>query len=214
MHVKITVFGATGGIGGHVLRQALDPGHHVTAVVRDRSQFELRHPALEVVRVPGLTEPGPLTPALDGSNAVISAVGPRGRKDGPVATDATRVILHAIEAADVRRFVAVSAAPVARPPDGDSFINRRLLWPFITTFLRDTYADLAEMERLIRQSTTEWTVVRPPKLTNKALTRTYRTALGTNVPRGYSISRADTAHAILAALNDPATIKQPIGVAY
>jgi uncharacterized protein YbjT (DUF2867 family) len=214
MHMKITVFGATGGIGGHVVRQALDAGHHVTAVVRDRSPFELRHPALEVVRVPGLTEPEPLTPALDGSNAAISGVGPRGRKDGPVATDATRAILHAIEAADVRRFVAVSAAPVVRPPDGDSFINRRLLWPFITTFLRDVYADLAEMERLIRQSTTEWTVVRPPKLTDKALTRTYRTALGTNVPHGYSISRADTAHAILAALNDPATIKQPIGVAY
>jgi hypothetical protein len=34
------------------------------------------------------------------------------------------------------------------------------------------------------------------------------------VPRGYSISRADTAHAILAAINDPATIKQPLGVAY
>ena len=70
------------------------------------------------------------------------------------------------------------------------------------------------MERLIRQSTTEWTVVRPPKLTDRALTRAYRTALGTNVRRGYSISRADTAHANLAALNDPATIKQPIGVAY
>jgi uncharacterized protein YbjT (DUF2867 family) len=65
MHMKITVIGATGGIGGHVVRQALDAGHHVTAVVRDGSQFELRHPALEVVRVPGLTEPGPLMPALD-----------------------------------------------------------------------------------------------------------------------------------------------------
>jgi hypothetical protein len=36
----------------------------------------------------------------------------------------------------------------------------------LTTFLCDTYA---EMERLVRRST-DWTFVRPPKLTDKALT--------------------------------------------
>jgi putative NADH-flavin reductase len=212
--VKITVFGATGGVGGHVVGQALDAGHHVTAVIRDSSRFERAHPALDIVRVPGLTDSEPLLPALDGSQAVISGVGPRGRKEGPVATQSTRTILRAIEATDVRRFVAVSAAPVGPLPDGDSFVNRRLMYPLISAFLRDLYADLTEMEEQIRLSTTEWTVVRPPKLTDKPLTGTYRTALGANLPRGYSISRADTAHLMLATLDDPAAIKQTVGIAY
>jgi hypothetical protein len=38
--------------------------------------------------------------------------------------------------------------------------------------------------------------------------------VGGNVPHGYAISRADTAHAMLAALNDPATLGKAVGVAY
>ena len=211
--MKLTVFGATGGIGGHVVRQALDAGHQVTAVVRDPTRFVVSHPALEVATVPGLTDPEMLRPALKGSDAAISGVGPRRRKDGPVASNATRGILRALADSGTRRFVAVSAVPVGPVPEGESWINRRILLPFISALLRDTYADLAGMEDQIRRSTTEWTVVRPPKLVNKPLTGTYRTCVGGNVPRGYAISRADVAHAMLAVLDDPATIGQPVGVA-
>jgi len=211
--MKLTVFGATGGIGGQVVRQALDAGHQVTAVVRDPTRFVVSHPALEVATVPGLTDPEVLHPALKGSDAAISGVGPRRRKDGPVASNATRGILRALADSGTRRFVAVSAVPVGPVPEGESWINRRILLPFISALLRDTYADLAGMEDQIRRSTTEWTVVRPPKLVNKPLTGTYRTCVGGNVPRGYAISRADVAHAMLAVLDDPATIGQPVGVA-
>jgi putative NADH-flavin reductase len=213
--MKITVFGATGSIGGHIVQQALDAGHKVTAVVRDPARFDVeRRPALEVVTVPGLTDPEVLCPVLEGSDTAISGVGPRGRKDGPVASSATRGILRAMEASGVRRFVAVSAAPVGPVPQDDSFVNRRIVLPFFGALLRDLYADLAEMEDEIRRSTTEWTVVRPPKLVNKPLTGKYRTVVGGNVPRGYSISRADTAHLMLAVLDNPATVKQVVGVAY
>ncbi len=212
--MKVTVFGATGRIGEQVVRQALDAGHKVTAVVRDPARFDVSHPALEVVAVPGLTDPELLRPALDGSDAAISGVGPRGRKDGPVSSTATRGILRAMEASGVRRFVAVSAVPVGPLPEGESFVNRRILLPFMGVFARDVYADLAAMEDEIRRSATEWTIVRPPKLVNKPLTGKYRTCVGGNVPRGYSISRADVAHAMLAALDDPATVRQAVGVSY
>lgn len=212
--MKITVFGATGGIGGQVAAQALDAGHKVTAVVRDSAALGLAHPSLEVVTVPGLTDPEALRPALEASEAVISGVGPRSRKAGPVASNATRGILAAMEASGVRRLVAVSAAPVGPVPAGESFANRRILLPFITALLRDTYADLAAMEDEIKRSPMDWTVVRPPKLVNKPLTGAYRTCVGGNVPRGSSISRADVAHLMLAVLDDPATIRQAVGIAY
>jgi uncharacterized protein YbjT (DUF2867 family) len=212
--MKMTVFGATGGIGGQVVRQALDAGHKVTAVVRDPARFEVSHPALEVATVPGLTDPEVLRPVLEASDAALSGVGPRGRKDGPVASSSTRGILRAMEASGVRRFVAVSAVPVGPVPEGESWLNRRIILPLISAFARDVYADLAEMEDEIRRSTTEWTIVRPPKLVNRPVTGTYRTCVGGNVPRGYTISRTDVAHAMLAALDDPATLRQAVGVAY
>ena len=70
------------------------------------------------------------------------------------------------------------------------------------------------MEDEIRRSATEWTIVRPPRLVNKPLTGEYRTVVGANVPRGYAISRADVAHLMLAALDNPATVRQAIGIAY
>jgi uncharacterized protein YbjT (DUF2867 family) len=212
--MKITVFGASGGIGGEVVRQALDSGHKVTAVVRDSSAFGAQHPSLEVIRVSELTDAEALRPALEASDAAISGVGPRSRKAGPVASTTVRGILRALEASGVARFVAVSAVPVGPVPDGEGFLYRRLMLPFISALLRDTYADLTAMEQEIARSSADWTVVRPPRLADKPLTGQYRTRIGSNVPRGYSVSRADVAHLMLAVLDDPATIGQAVGIAY
>jgi len=211
--MNITVFGASGGIGRELVAQALSAGHDVTAVGRTSAAFDLTHPRLDVVRVPGLTDPGPLVPALIGRDAALSAVGPRGPRQVTVASTATRGILAALEQAGVKRFLAVSAAPVGPVPEGDSFLNRRILFPLIGTLLRGIYGDLAVMEREIAASGTEWTVVRPPKLVNGPVTGRHRIAIGANVPRGRNTTRADVAAAMLAILDDSATIRHPVGVA-
>ncbi|MFE0224321.1 NAD(P)H-binding protein, partial [Streptomyces albidoflavus] len=46
--MRITVFGATGGVGGEVVRQALEAGHEVTAVVRDPAALKAGGERLEV----------------------------------------------------------------------------------------------------------------------------------------------------------------------
>lgn len=210
--MRITVFGASGGIGGHVVQQAVAAGHEVTAVVRASSPYDV--PGIEVVRVAGLTEAAPLIDAVDGRDAVISGVGPRTAKSGNVASGSTRSILAALRKTDVRRFVAVSAAPIGPTPPNESFLNRRLLLPMIRSIAADVYADLRVMEADIISSGTDWTIVRPPKLTNKAVTGNYRTSIGGIVPAGYTIGRADVAHLMLAAVTDPAMSDQAVGVAY
>lgn len=212
--MKLTVFGATGGIGGHLVRQALDAGHTVTAVVRDPARLSVpAHESLNVVTVPGLTDAEVLEPAVLGSEAVLSGVGPTSRKDRGVATVATRSILGAMEATGVRRIVVVSAMPVGPPPAGEGFLGRRIAYPLISRVLRPVYDDLATMEADLRRSGTEWTVVRPPRLTNGPLSGGYRTAIGANVPNGMTVSRQDVAHAMLTALSDRAMVGQPVGVA-
>ena len=91
---------------------------------------------------------------------------------------------------------------------------RNVLSPFAKTVMRERYADLALMEDLLRASDVDWTIFRPPRLTNGPLTGRYRTAFGQNLLRGALISRADVAHAMLAALGQPATIRREVGIAY
>jgi uncharacterized protein YbjT (DUF2867 family) len=211
--MKLTVFGATGGVGGHVVRQALDAGHTVTAVVRDPARLAVSHPALEVVTVPGLTDPVPLRPALEGRDAAISAVGPGSRKQIGIASRTAPSILRALELAGVRRFVAVSAMPLGPIPDGERWLTKRVFVPLFRVVLRDLITDLTAMEGAITRSATDWTVVRPPRFTDKPVTGRYRMAIGGTVPHGLSISRADVAHAMLAVLTNPATYNQPVGIA-
>ncbi|WP_020518865.1 NAD(P)-dependent oxidoreductase [Catelliglobosispora koreensis] len=208
--MRLTVFGATGGIGKEIVRQALASGHKVTAVVRNR--LDITDANLTVVTVPGLSDPELLVPALEGADAVLSGVGPRGRKDITVASSATRGILTAMKLAGVRRFVAVSAWPVGPTPAGENFAGRYILRPFISTLLRGVYADLAVMEKEIAASGAQWTVVWPPQLKDGPLTGRYRSVIGANVPNARHNTRADVAHLMLATLSNPDTVNQPVGI--
>lgn len=211
--MKLTVFGATGGIGGQVVRQALAAGHTVTAVVRDPVRFTLEpDPALHVATIPDLTDVPALTAALSGGDAALSGIGPRNPKDVTVASTTTRAILAALTNAGVTRFLAVSATPVGPIPDGEDFLNRRLIYPVTRRFLRGIYGDLAVMEADIAASGLRWTVVRPPRLHDKPLGE-YRTVIGANVPRGHFVARAEVAQAMLAMVDDPATFGTAVGVA-
>jgi putative NADH-flavin reductase len=124
----------------------------------------------------------------------------------------------------VRRIVVVSAAPIGTVPSparphppkhdpGDGFFMRHLGAPFARAMFREHYVDLAAMEDLLRDSGLDWTIARPPRLTNGPLTGRYRTALGRNLRGGVTVSRADVAHLMLRALDDPASIGQTVGVA-
>ncbi|MFJ3711143.1 NAD(P)H-binding protein [Streptomyces sp. NBC_01387] len=210
--MKLTVFGATGGIGGQIVRQALESGHQVTAVVRDPARLTATGAGLDVFRS-DLRDAESLRAAVAGRDAVLSGLGARARKDAGVAAVLTRPVLAAMEAEGVRRLLVVSAAPLAPVTAGQSLVDRAALG-LIGAILKDVYADLRVMEDEIARSATDWTAVRPPKLTNKPLTGTYRTVIGGNPRGGRSIARADVAHAMLAMIDDPATVRQGVGVAY
>ncbi|MFJ3774543.1 NAD(P)-dependent oxidoreductase [Streptomyces sp. NPDC090075] len=209
--MHLTVFGATGGIGREIVRQALASGHQVTAVVRDPTGLTVTGSGLQVVRA-DLTDPETIRPAVTGRDAVLSGLGARVRKDAGVATRLTRTVLAAMEAEQVRRLLVVSAAPVGPQPQA-GLLDRAALG-VVSAILKDIYVDLGEMEAELSRSGTDWTSVRPPRLQNKPLTGTYRSVIGGFPPKGRFIGRADVAHAMLAMITDEGTVKQGVGVAY
>ncbi|MER8183480.1 NAD(P)H-binding protein [Kitasatospora sp. NPDC094015] len=221
--MRITVFAATGGIGRRIVEQAQAAGHEVTAVVRNPDALAAR---VRTVRADlAAADPDALRAAVTGADAVLSGLGARSRSDAGVAWRGTAAMAAAMAATGVRRIVVVSAAPVGTVPSpgrpapprhdpGDGFAMRHLLAPLTKAALRGHYADLARMEDVLRDSALEWTVVRPPRLTDKPLTGDYRTAHGRNLRGGTSVSRADVAHLMLQVLDRPETVGQVLGIAY
>ncbi len=210
--MRLTVFGATGGIGRHVVQQALASGHEVTAVVRDPARFSVQGKGLEIFQA-DLTHPESLREAVAERHAVLSGLGARKRSDAGITTRLTRSVLAAMEAEGTRRLVVVSAAPVGPEAPGDGLLDRAMR-SMISAVLKDVYVDLAAMEAELAASATDWTSVRPPKLTDEPLTGTYRRVVGGTPRAARTIARADVAHAMLACVDDPATVKRGVGVAY
>src|SRR5215813_6477101 len=76
-HMKLTIVGATGGIGRLLLEQAVAAGHEVTAVVRNPANLTRPIRAVKV----DLSQPDrvALESAMAGADAVLSGLGPRSR---------------------------------------------------------------------------------------------------------------------------------------
>src|SRR5260370_1088646 len=75
--MKLTILGATGATGTCLTSQALAAGHDVTAVVRDPARLAVpAHPRLRTVTA-DVMDPASIPPAIEGADALISAVRPR-----------------------------------------------------------------------------------------------------------------------------------------
>src|ERR1022692_2513133 len=180
--MKLTIFAATGGIGRQILEQAAGAGHDVTAVVRNPGKLPRELSGQVRVVTADLAAPNPaaLRSAVEGASGVLSGLGPRSNAEAGIATQGTRVIAAAMQAAGPRRIIVVSAAPIGTVPSpgrpdpprhdpGDGFLMRHLGAPLTKAALRKHYADLAQMEDVLRDSDLDGTAMRPPGLTAKPM---------------------------------------------
>ena len=207
--MKLVVFGSTGGIGTQVVEQALAAGHTVTAVARRASAIALRHEHLEVVQGDVL-EPQTIHGAITGQDAVVSAVGVRNRAPTTVYSEGVANMIQAMQSARVCRLICVSASGLEPGPLWQQLIAKPILW----TVLKEMYSDLVRMEAMVEHSHVDWTILRPPALTNGPRTGQYQIALNKHLRKILFISRADCADFIVSHLSDPATYCARVEIAY
>lgn len=205
--MNLLIFGATGATGQHLVRLALSHGHQVTAFVRDPvrlldSTSSLAYVIGDVMHLPSLES------ALRGQDAVLCALGtmpeskadrPRRQPGIPVCSVGTRNILQAMSSHHCRRIVAETSTSV-----GESRYTSSLgAAAIIRTILKDVMEDKERQEAAIRASNTDWTIVRPVRLTNGAAQN--KIQVGEKLPWNMlsTISRADVAAFMIAALSDP-----------
>ncbi len=210
--MKLTIFGATGATGICLVEQAIAAGHDVTAVVRDPARLTVPgHQRLAVVTA-DVMDPASISPAMAGRDAVLTALGPHGTGPTTISQDSVRSIIQAMQKSGVRRLLTVSGSVVTDAGEGP--LMRYLAKPLVRrTALRHVCADMRRAEEEVRESGLDWTIMRPPRLTGKAATGKYRTALDRNLPRGYTISRADLAGCMVTLLADAATVHKHVGIA-
>jgi len=189
--MNIVVIGSTGRTGRLVIEEGIRRRHAMTAFTRRPDALANVAGLRAVVRGDGRNIED-IRRAVRGQDAAISIVGAEGRGPTTVLSDVTRAELTAMQEAGVRRIVTVSA----------SAIEGRHPWILINLvrwLLRKPYADFARMEQLIASSALDWTIVRPPYLTNGPTTGRVRSQAGrVDLPNGpYHISRGDLAATLL-----------------
>lgn len=206
--MKLLVLGATGGIGREIVRQAMERSHSVTAFVR--SPERLKPFAGDIRILQGdLLNAAELGQVIDGHDGVLSAFGPRvpvAKSDTNLLERFAHVLTDAMPHTTVKRTVIVSTAFLFRdailPP---AYLVGRLFFPRIV-------ADAAAMEQIVTNSALDWTLVRPPQLTDKPRTGRYRVLEGHLPVFGSKIARADVADFMIRCMDDPASSRKVMGV--
>ena len=207
--MKVLVFGATGGVGRHVVEEGLARGHDVTAFVRDPSRLDVAHERLTVFRGDVL-DAASVERAVRGQGAVLCSIG-AGRK-GRVRSEGTRNIVRAMEGAGVRRLVCQTTLGV-----GESSGNLNLFWKHVMfgLLLRGAFADHEQQEAHVKRSALDWTIIRPAAFTDGGRTGEYRHGFSPS-KKGLKlkISRADVAEFMLDQLTGDAYLRQTPGLSY
>lgn len=206
--MNLLIFGATGDTGRELVKQALAQGHAVTGFSRHASDLVSQYPTMQVIDG-DVTDKATVEKAVQGQDAVLSALGSASLKRSPALTTGVRNIVEAMEQYTVRRLVYQSSLGVGESRKQVSFLVRYIIIPLV---LRSAISDHADKERIIQQSNLDWVIVRPAGLTNGEHTGEYRA--GEAIQFGAKIARADVADFMLKQVTDTAYLKKTPGVSY
>ena len=200
--MKLFVIGATGRVGREIVKQALVRGHDVTAFVRSPESVTLKNERLTVLKGNVMDE-NQLFDTMQNHDAVLSALGPREVfKPSSLLHDSALATTRAMQRSGVKRLVILSAA--AHFPG----VPNRIVSFILRNHMRDSLA----MEEIVQGSGLDWTIARPPRLTEEDYL-IYRSREGAAPRMGFSLARKAVAAFMLDAIEQKKHINKIVGIA-
>jgi putative NADH-flavin reductase len=200
--MKLFVIGATGRTGREIVQQALERGHQVTAFVRSPGQIAMKNARLAIVQGDAMDE-NQLFNAMRNHDAILSTLGPREIfKPSSLLQQSALATVRAAQRSGIKRLIVLSAA--AHFP---GILNR------IASFvLRNHMRDSLAMEHIVKGSNLDWTIARPPRLTEEN-SRAYRSRENAAPRRGFTLSRKAVAAFMLDAIEQQKHFRKIVGIA-
>ena len=170
--MRVAVFGATGRAGALVVQALLDRGHEAVSVSRSTpsKQYTGKYESL----VGDMTDTGFIQSVMTDCDGVIFCIGQRLKSPNnlfsknlspaDIRTQIVKPIMRVIGSDHSKRFVYLSAFGVGTDLKKHALLFRMVLR---LSSLGGSYEDHNQAEGVVRASQTDWTIVRPPGLTDK-----------------------------------------------
>lgn len=208
---RLAVFGASRGVGRHVVQQALARGHQVTAVARHTAELRKAFPAARLVEGDA-TDAATVRAALDGVDAVICTLGAPAWSRSKVRSEGTRTILEGMERAGLSRILVLGVLGAAESREHLPFTLRYLIFPL---YLRRPVAEHEAQERILRASGLDWTILRAPYLEEGPRTGRYALGFGADLTGlTLTVSRADAADFFLDQVGSAQYARRTVEISY
>ncbi len=208
--MKITIIGASAGIGLQCAHLALEYGHEVTTLSRRNVPLP-DHAKLR--RVQGsATSPQDVQAAVKGAEAVLVTLGTKSPLATRMFSDSAHILLQTLMESDASPTLIVLTGFGAGDSWGYNSFPMKLLF---TLALKKVYDDKSEQERVISAGYSRWEIVRPGRLTNGNMTGRYRVldSLVEGMKVG-AISRADVAHFMVTQAEQPTYLGKSVALTY
>lgn len=205
---RVLIIGATGRTGLRLVEEALAKDLGVTVLARKPEALGALQARVTVVQG-NVLDPAAVSRAVSDTEAVLCALGPQRDSPPTLCSQGTRHLLSAMQTHGVRRLVCITGAMIGHP-------DTRLGWLYrvMRSAFHDTLQDRQVQEQLILRSGLDWTVVRPPRLSNGAPRGIWRAGEDIRIGGLAHISRADLARFMVQQLEDPSFIRRAVAVAY
>jgi putative NADH-flavin reductase len=201
--MNVTVFGATGGIGSQVVDQLRTRGHAVTAYLRNPAKVPATWGDEVTVVVGELSDAAAIDRAVQGADAVVSALGPNLSRSatGLPLIEGTRSIMAAMQRHGVRRYIGHATPSILDPRERPTW-QTRLSTFMAKTFLPRAYNELRGMSEIVTTSGLDWTIVRFLAPKDGAARGQLRQGFFGHDKVGFAVTRADIAAFTAAQVDD------------
>lgn len=195
--MQLLIFGATGSLGSHILKQALAKGYKVSVFTRHPARLKGIESAELTIITGDVFRLSDVKSAMRGINAVFCALGDGAK--GNVRAGGTQNIVKAMEELGVKRLICQTTLGV-----GNSWQNLNFFWKYIMFgfLLKKAFQDHIMQEKYVTESNLDYTLVRPSAFTDEPATANFHIGFNTKIKNlRLKIPRADVANFMLEQLD-------------
>ncbi len=206
--MRIIIFGASGATGKLVVKQALEKGYLVRAFVRNPQKLGIIHKNLSTSEG-NITNPHQVLHALTHGDVVVSTLGNKTsrslfRKNNTIS-EGTQNIVKAMKLNNISRLLFLTSFGI----NSKIFLPEKL---FIRIVLKNIFADLPTQEKIIKDSTLAWTIIRPARLVDSQQNENYQIGEDLAISPLSKISRTNVADFILREITQNKYIQKTVTI--